>query len=111
MILGFYWVRLENMIPQGTEGTSYMIQMKTSNKILLIISFYFQCIHLIVQLVDSDWPANILAGLHFQAQESGAMSPDSVFVLLAQWLGMRLIPDLHHMSLLQLVSIVSCRLC
>ena len=31
-----------------------------------------------MQLLDSDWPANILAGLHFQAQENGLMSPDGV---------------------------------
>ena len=33
---------------------------------------------MIVQLVDSDWTANILAGSHFRAQESRAMSPDGV---------------------------------
>ena len=31
-----------------------------------------------MQLLDSDWPANILAGSHFRAQENGLMSPDSV---------------------------------
>ena len=29
-----------------------------------------------MQLLDSDWPANILAGAHFRTQESGLMSPD-----------------------------------
>ena len=38
----------------------------------------FQYIYAIVQLVDSDLPANILAGLQFQAQESQAISPDGV---------------------------------
>jgi len=40
-----------------------MIQMKTSNKVLLIVCFYvnFRCIHAIAQLVNSDWPANSLA--------------------------------------------------
>jgi len=31
-----------------------------------------------VQLLDSDWPANILSGSHFRAQENELMSPDSV---------------------------------
>jgi len=30
------------------------------------------------QLLDSDWPANILAGLSFHAQENRLMSPDGV---------------------------------
>ena len=36
-----------------------------------------------MQLLDSDWPANILAGLHFRAQESGLMSPDGVCAISA----------------------------
>jgi len=31
-----------------------------------------------MQLLDSDWPANILAMLNFQAQENRLMSPDGV---------------------------------
>jgi len=30
---------------------------------------------MIMQLLDSDWPANILAGMQFWAQENGLMSP------------------------------------
>ena len=35
---------------------------------------------MILQLLDSDWPANILAGLNFRAQENGhgLMSPNGV---------------------------------
>jgi len=36
-----------------------------------------------MQLLDSDWPANILAGSHFQAQENGLMSPDGVCAISA----------------------------
>ena len=28
-----------------------------------------------MQLLDSDWPANVLAGSHFRAQETRALSP------------------------------------
>ena len=39
-------------------------------------------IHMILQIIESDWPANTLAGSHFQTQ---AMSP--VFALSVQtWL-------------------------
>ena len=31
-----------------------------------------------MQLLDSDWPANILAGLNFQAQENRLVLPDGV---------------------------------
>jgi len=42
-----------------------------------------------MKLLDFDWPANILAGQYFQAQEGQALSP--AFALLAQvQLGMRL---------------------
>ena len=43
---------------------------------------YFQYIHAIVQLVDFDWPANILAGSHFWAQETQPLSPDGVCALV-----------------------------
>ena len=33
---------------------------------------------MIMQLLDSDWPANIVAGLNFWVQENGLMSPDAV---------------------------------
>jgi len=36
-----------------------------------------------MQRLDSDWPANILAGAHFQTQENGLMSPDSVCAISA----------------------------
>ena len=45
---------------------------------------------MIMQLLDSDLPANILTGSHFQAQESRAMSPDSVCALARAQLGMTL---------------------
>ena len=35
-------------------------------------------IKMIMQLLDSDWPILIQAGLHFQAQGNGPMSPDGV---------------------------------
>jgi len=31
-----------------------------------------------MQFVDFDWPANILAGLNFRAQENRLMSPDGL---------------------------------
>jgi len=34
-----------------------------------------------MQLLDSDWPANILAGAHFQTQKNGLMSPDSIYAI------------------------------
>ena len=43
-----------------------------------------------MQLVDSDWPANILAGSHFRAQETRALSPDGVCALARARLGTRL---------------------
>ena len=36
-----------------------------------------------MHLLNSDWPANILAGAHFQAQENGLMSPDGVCAISA----------------------------
>jgi len=36
-----------------------------------------------MQLLDSDWPGNILAGLNFRAQENGLMSPDGVCAISA----------------------------
>ena len=43
-----------------------------------------------MQLLDSDWPANILAGSHFRAQETRALSPDGVCTLARARLGTRL---------------------
>jgi len=42
----------------------------------------FQFIHMIFLLLDS-WPANILAGLNFRAQENRLMSPDGVCTIIA----------------------------
>ena len=50
----------------------------------------FQCFKAIIQLLDSDWPANILAGSHFRAQETQALSPDGVCALARAWLATRL---------------------
>jgi len=36
-----------------------------------------------MQLLDSDWSANILAGLNFRAQENQLMSPDGVCTISA----------------------------
>ena len=33
---------------------------------------------MIMQLLDSYWPANILAGSYFQAQENELLSPDGI---------------------------------
>ena len=41
------------------------------------------CFKAIVQRLDSDWPANILSGSHFRAQENELMSPDSVCTISA----------------------------
>ena len=38
---------------------------------------------MIIQLLDSDWPANILANVYFQTQENGLMSPDGVCAISA----------------------------
>ena len=54
----------------------------------------FHCFKSITQLLDSDWPANILAGSHFRAQETRALSPDGVCALARARLGMRLVHDL-----------------
>ena len=43
-----------------------------------------------MQLLDSDWPADILAGSHFRAQETRALSPDGVCALARARLGTRL---------------------
>ena len=43
-----------------------------------------------MQLLDSDWPANILAGSHFRAQETRTLSPDAVCALALAQLGTRL---------------------
>ena len=34
-----------------------------------------------MQLLNSDWPANFLAGAHFQTQENGLMSLDGVHAI------------------------------
>jgi len=36
-----------------------------------------------MQLLNFNWPANILAGLNFRAQENGLMSPDGVCAISA----------------------------
>ena len=36
-----------------------------------------------MQLLDSDWPASILAGAHFRTLENGLMSPDGVCAISA----------------------------
>ena len=53
---------------------------KKKKKLILIVCFSldFQLFRTIMQLLDSDWPANILAGVHSQTQENGLMSPDGV---------------------------------
>jgi len=43
-----------------------------------LVSPNFQLFRTITQLLGSDSTANILAGLNFQAQENGLMSPDGV---------------------------------
>ena len=48
---------------------------------LPIFEWFFHCFKTIMQLFDSDWPANILAGSHFRAQETRALSPDGVCAL------------------------------
>jgi len=52
-----------------------------------------------MELLNSDWPANILAGVHFQIQENGLMSPDGVCTISA---GTRLLishsKDFSHRS-------------
>ena len=57
---------------------------------LPIFEWFFHCFKTIMQLVDSDWPANILAGSHFRAQETRALSPDGVCALARARLGTRL---------------------
>ena len=57
---------------------------------LVIFEWFFTVLKTIMQLLDSDWPANILAGSHFRAQETGALSPDGVCALARAQLGTRL---------------------
>ena len=47
-----------------------------TTKLIYIVCFFldFQLFRTITQLLDFDWPANILAGWHFRAQENGLMS-------------------------------------
>ena len=56
-----------------------------TTKLIYIVCFFldFQLFRTIMQLLDFDWPANILAGWHFQAQENGLMSPHGVCVISA----------------------------
>ena len=51
-----------------------------------------------MQLLDSDWPANILAASHFRAQETRALSPDGVCALARARLGTRLPPPVQCQS-------------
>ena len=61
-----------------------------------------------MQLVDSDWPANILAGSHFQAQETRVLSPDGVCALARAWLGTRLVSGvIQNMAIMQLLVVPS----
>ena len=60
-----------------------------------------------MQLVDSDWPANILAGSHFRAQETRALSPDGVCALARARLGTRLL--FHILSIDCQILYVQCR--
>ena len=53
-----------------------------------------------MQLLDSDWPANILAGSYFQAQETRALSPDGVCALERAWLDTRLLVQLAWLNFL-----------
>ena len=60
---------------------------------LAIFEWFLMAIHCfktIMQPLDSEWPANIFAGLHFQAQETRAMSPDGVCASMQARLGTRL---------------------
>jgi len=57
-------------------------QVRIHNKMVLN-SLNFQFICAIPQLLNSDWTANILAGLNFRAQENGPMSPDGVCAISA----------------------------
>ena len=57
---------------------------------LPIFEWFFHCFKTIMQLLDSDWPANILAGSHFRAQETRALSPDGVCALARARMGTRL---------------------
>ena len=52
-----------------------------------------------MQLLDSDWPANILAGSHFRAQETRALSPDGVCAFAGAPLGTRLCSHIIVMGL------------
>ena len=51
-----------------------------------------------MQLLDSDWPVNILAGSHFRAQETRALSPDGVCALARARLGTRLLSPAHFIQ-------------
>ena len=62
-----------------------------------------------MQLLDSDWPANILAGANFRTQNNGLMSPDGVCAISAG-------PDGHKTTgvgdiLLYFVSLLAVQTC
>jgi len=67
--------RVENNAPKQLMG-----ELNTK---LICFSLNFQLFRMIMQLFDSDWPANILVGAHFQTQENGLMSPDGVCAISA----------------------------
>ena len=58
---------------------------------MVCFSLNFQLFCTIVQLLNSDWPANILADAHFRAQENG-LSPMVFALFMRAWLGTRLLP-------------------
>ena len=60
----------------------------------------FQCFKTIMQLLDSDWSANILAGSRFRAQETRALPPDGVCALAQTRMGTRLSRELEIRRLL-----------
>ena len=62
------------------------------------LDFQFTCT--ITQLLDSDWPANILAKLNFRAQESQLMSPDGVCAISVGLAGHETILDIGFVTIL-----------
>jgi len=57
--------------------------MKNGNKMVVTFSLNFQSICTITKLLDFYWPANILVGLNFLAQENPLMSPNGVCAIPA----------------------------
>ena len=82
MILRSYKVRSENTTWHPLGQKLLMNSFK--------LSAFLSTLNAIVQLIDFDWPANILAGSYFCTQETQALSPDSVCALPQARLGMRL---------------------